>query len=137
MVLSLCLHWASPVYKGETAQPSSPLACKGSLNSPQRHGESTVLRLCWTQLGFPLVAEVGRLSPTARLEGGDFFPLGPRLSLIGVGLRTNMEAVQHLVHTHAHTYTHTHTQSERASEREWEVPWRDGTTKVVLAKGYT
>ena len=87
-----------PVQCIKHIQRSPTLGFKtGSLNSPQRRGESAVLRQCWAQLGFPLVADLPRLSPSARLEGGDFFPLAPRLSLIGVGLRTNLEAVQLLV----------------------------------------
>jgi len=65
-----------------------------NLNSPQRSGETTVLRLVWEILGVPIR---GSVEEPGKLEGGDFIPIDKELCLIGVGLRTNMEAVKQLM----------------------------------------
>ncbi len=44
--------------------------------------------------GLPIVGEI--VEP-GFLEGGDFFPLGPDLAMLGIGLRSNMEAAQQLM----------------------------------------
>eukprot|EP00163_Fabomonas_tropica_P032414 TRINITY_DN8108_c0_g1_i1.p1 TRINITY_DN8108_c0_g1~~TRINITY_DN8108_c0_g1_i1.p1 ORF type:complete len:293 (+),score=51.62 TRINITY_DN8108_c0_g1_i1:162-1040(+) len=61
------------------------------LAAPQRDNEVRVLRKCFELLGIPIV---GSVSAPGTLEGGDFIPLGTDLCLIGVGLRTNMQAVE-------------------------------------------
>ncbi len=40
---------------------------------------------------------VGQIDGDGFLEGGDFFPAGEDLALVGIGLRSNMEACQQLM----------------------------------------
>lgn len=40
---------------------------------------------------------VGEIKEPGYLEGGDFFPAGRDLGLVGVGLRSNFEACQQLM----------------------------------------
>lgn len=40
---------------------------------------------------------LGRITAPGFLEGGDYFPAGNDLALIGIGLRSNMEACQQLM----------------------------------------
>eukprot|EP00667_Euglena_gracilis_P009138 EG_transcript_9270 len=68
----------------------------GRPNSPQRAAEPQVTALCWEQLRVPVVGDV-RTVPGAFLEGGDFIPMGLGICYIGVGLRTNMKAVEYLM----------------------------------------
>jgi hypothetical protein len=44
--------------------------------------------------GLPIA---GRIHEPGFLEGGDFFPMGADLALVGVGLRSNVEACQQLM----------------------------------------
>lgn len=44
--------------------------------------------------GLPIA---GQITDPGYLEGGDFFPLGQDLALVGVGLRSNAEACQQLM----------------------------------------
>lgn len=44
--------------------------------------------------GLPIA---GRIAEPGFLEGGDFFPMGQDLALVGVGLRSNVEACQQLM----------------------------------------
>jgi arginine deiminase len=39
----------------------------------------------------------GQIEEPGFLEGGDFFPMGTDLALVGVGLRSNVEACQQLM----------------------------------------
>jgi arginine deiminase len=39
----------------------------------------------------------GHVTEPGFLEGGDFFPMGQDLALVGVGLRSNVEACQQLM----------------------------------------
>ena len=66
----------------------------GRLRLSQRQREVAIMRLCFLKLGMPVVGEI---AAPGYLEGGDFFPAGPELCLIGVGLRSNMEACQQLM----------------------------------------
>jgi arginine deiminase len=66
----------------------------GWFSTPQRRAESDLMRIVWEQLG---VSTVDQLDVPCALEGGDFFPLGEDVALIGVGLRTNMDAVKALL----------------------------------------
>lgn len=45
-------------------------------------------------IGLPVL---GRIEAPGYLEGGDFFPAGHDLALVGIGLRSNMEACQQLM----------------------------------------
>lgn len=47
-----------------------------------------------TTPGLPIA---GTISEPGFLEGGDFFPMGQDLALVGVGLRSNVEACQQLL----------------------------------------
>ena len=47
-----------------------------------RERETKVMKFCFTKLGVPIIGQV----PTpGKLEGGDFFPLGKDLCMVGVG----------------------------------------------------
>jgi arginine deiminase len=66
----------------------------GRLRSSQRQREVALMRLCFQKLGLPIIGEI---SQPGFLEGGDFFPAGADLALIGIGLRSNMEACEQLM----------------------------------------
>jgi arginine deiminase len=72
--------------------------CRGvvlaRLRSPQRQREVELLGFCFDKLGLPVV---GAIAAPGFLEGGDFFAAGRRLALIGVGLRSNVEACAQLM----------------------------------------
>eukprot|EP01134_Creolimax_fragrantissima_P003711 CFRG3711T1 len=63
------------------------------LSSEQRKAEIEVMKFVWKKLG---VQVVGEIPDPGRLEGGDFFALGDAC-MIGIGLRTNMEAIQYMM----------------------------------------
>eukprot|EP01119_Soliformovum_irregulare_P002721 TRINITY_DN1297_c0_g1_i1.p1 TRINITY_DN1297_c0_g1~~TRINITY_DN1297_c0_g1_i1.p1 ORF type:complete len:907 (-),score=155.10 TRINITY_DN1297_c0_g1_i1:52-2682(-) len=72
--------------------------CKGivmaSPSSPIRAPEVRVMKFCFNKLGLKIVGEI----PTpGRLEGGDFYPAGRDLCFIGVGHRSNMYAINHML----------------------------------------
>lgn len=64
----------------------------GRLNSETREDEVNLTKWCFNKLGMKVVGEI---PSSGRLEGGDFFPMGQDLCMIGVGVRTNMTAVWH------------------------------------------
>jgi arginine deiminase len=66
----------------------------GRFGAPQRRAETEIMALVWEQLG---VNPIARLKGLCELEGGDFFPLGKDLALLGVGQRTNVETVEMIV----------------------------------------
>jgi arginine deiminase len=66
----------------------------GRFSTPQRSAETAIMRIVWEQLGVP---PVDLLDVPCALEGGDFFPLREDVALLGVGLRTNMDAVRALL----------------------------------------
>eukprot|EP00879_Flechtneria_rotunda_P005256 GHRR01005541.1.p1 GENE.GHRR01005541.1~~GHRR01005541.1.p1 ORF type:complete len:392 (+),score=108.32 GHRR01005541.1:604-1779(+) len=66
----------------------------GRLRSQQRQREVDLMRYCFRKLGLPIAGDI--VEP-GYLEGGDFFPLGQDLALVGVGLRSNVEACQQLM----------------------------------------
>ncbi|KAN0033384.1 hypothetical protein ACTA71_002809 [Dictyostelium dimigraforme] len=65
-----------------------------SLSSPIRAPEVQVMKLCFEILGLPIVGEIPE---PGKLEGGDFYPVGRDLCLIGVGLRSNFYSVQYMM----------------------------------------
>jgi len=65
-----------------------------NLSSPIRSPEVQVMKLCFQILGLPIVGEI---PCPGKLEGGDFYPCGPDLCFIGVGLRSNFYAVQYMM----------------------------------------
>lgn len=65
----------------------------GRLSSPIRQAEVEVMKFCFNKLNIPIVGNI--VSP-GTLEGGDFYSAGSDLSMIGIGLRSNMNAVQQL-----------------------------------------
>ncbi|GJQ10253.1 hypothetical protein GpartN1_g2044.t1 [Galdieria partita] len=66
----------------------------GRPSSVQREHEVNVMEFCFRKMGFSIV---DRIPAPAHLEGGDFFPAGDDLCFIGVGLRTDMNAVQYML----------------------------------------
>ncbi|GBF90210.1 arginine deiminase [Raphidocelis subcapitata] len=66
----------------------------GRLRSQQRQREVELMRFCFNKLGLPIV---GAIEAPGFLEGGDFFPLGRDLALLGVGLRSNEAAAAQLM----------------------------------------
>lgn len=56
------------------------------LRSVQRSKEVELLKFCFRKIGLPIVGEV---QAPGYLEGGDFYPAGKDLCLIGIGLRSN------------------------------------------------
>lgn len=64
------------------------------LRSEQRRKEVDVMQFCFEKLKLPVV---GRIPAPGHLEGGDFFPAGADLCLVGVGLRSDMAAVQYML----------------------------------------
>jgi len=64
----------------------------GHPNSITRAGEVRITKHCLEKVGLPIAAVVP--SP-GKLEGGDFFPVGDDLCMIGMGLRTNMFAIHY------------------------------------------
>jgi arginine deiminase len=66
----------------------------GRFAMEQRLPENDLMAIIWEELG---VRPYHRLSFPANLEGGDFFPLGRNLALLGVGLRTNMDGAHELL----------------------------------------
>ena len=66
------------------------------LNSPQREIETKILSLCLKKLGIQPLLDLSKLDKSAYLEGGDFFMLGDT-ALIGTGMRTNIQAIHHLM----------------------------------------
>jgi arginine deiminase len=67
-------------------------------STPHRQTETNVMKFVWDQLG---VQTIDRLKFPCALEGGDFFPLGKDVALLGVGLRTNMDAAHALLRSDA------------------------------------
>lgn len=66
----------------------------GRLRSPQRALEVDLMAFCFHKLGLPVL---GSITEPGFLEGGDFFPAGPGLALLGIGLRSNMDAARQLM----------------------------------------
>eukprot|EP00456_Euglypha_rotunda_P020363 TRINITY_DN1782_c0_g1_i17.p1 TRINITY_DN1782_c0_g1~~TRINITY_DN1782_c0_g1_i17.p1 ORF type:complete len:383 (+),score=43.53 TRINITY_DN1782_c0_g1_i17:173-1321(+) len=64
------------------------------LNSSQRLRETQIMKAVWANLG---ASVIGEISGNGRLEGGDYFPAKPDLSMLGIGLRTNFEAAHYLM----------------------------------------
>ena len=72
--------------------------CRGvvmaRLRSPQRQLEVDLMRFALRKLGLPII---GQIEAPGFLEGGDFFAAGRSLAMVGIGLRSNMEACQQLM----------------------------------------
>lgn len=66
----------------------------GRLRSPQRNLEVSLMRFCLQKLGLNVI---GQIEEPGFLEGGDFFPVSRDLALVGVGLRSNVEACLQLM----------------------------------------
>lgn len=64
------------------------------LRSPQRARETDILLFCLRKLGLHVI---GRVPVPGYLEGGDFFPAGDKLSLLGLGMRTDHKAAEYLL----------------------------------------
>ncbi|KAL0212099.1 hypothetical protein RCL1_005725 [Eukaryota sp. TZLM3-RCL] len=65
-----------------------------NLNSTQRAGEIAVMKFCLEKLGLNVL---GMVQGKGRLEGGDFFPFGDDMCFVGIGLRSNIEAINQLM----------------------------------------
>jgi arginine deiminase len=70
----------------------------GRFETEQRRPESELMTVVWEELG---IRPIAQMTSPCTLEGGDFFPLGPELALLGVGLRTNLHAAQALLENDA------------------------------------
>lgn len=68
-----------------------------NMNSAQRLPETRIIRSCYTHLGLSPILEI---NGEGRLEGGDYIPAGT-FSLIGCGMRTNMEAIRQIMEADA------------------------------------
>lgn len=66
----------------------------GRLRSAQRQLEVELMKFCFKKLGMPVLGEIAE---PGFLEGGDFFPSGHDLALVGIGLRSNFEACKQLM----------------------------------------
>lgn len=66
----------------------------GRLRSPQRALEVDLMAFCFHKLGLPVL---GGIAAPGFLEGGDFFPAGRDLALLGIGLRSNQDAAAQLM----------------------------------------
>jgi len=64
----------------------------GQPNSTTRAGEVAITQFCFEKIGLNII---GKIPSPGKLEGGDFFPMGEDLCMIGMGLRTNMFAVNY------------------------------------------
>eukprot|EP01010_Urceolus_cornutus_P003861 NODE_570_length_1527_cov_155.816644_g431_i0.p2 GENE.NODE_570_length_1527_cov_155.816644_g431_i0~~NODE_570_length_1527_cov_155.816644_g431_i0.p2 ORF type:complete len:229 (-),score=52.19 NODE_570_length_1527_cov_155.816644_g431_i0:30-716(-) len=64
------------------------------LASRQRQKEVRVMNFCWKKMGFQVI---GRIPEPGRLEGGDFIPAGKDLCFIGIGMRSNIDAVKYML----------------------------------------
>ena len=71
--------------------PRGHVICR--MNSSQRFPETRIIKSCYRHLGVKPILEI---SGEGRLEGGDYFPAGT-LSLIGCGMRTNLEAIEQMM----------------------------------------
>uniref|UniRef100_A0A7S0ZC49 Arginine deiminase n=2 Tax=Timspurckia oligopyrenoides TaxID=708627 RepID=A0A7S0ZC49_9RHOD len=67
----------------------------GRLRSEQRRGEVDVLEFCHRKLGLRVIGRIP--GPDCYLEGGDFFPAGPDLCMVGIGPRSNLGAVKYMM----------------------------------------
>lgn len=63
------------------------------MNSGQRAAETDIIELCYNHLGLKPIL---RIEGAGRLEGGDYFPAGT-ISLIGCGMRTNIEGIRQVM----------------------------------------
>mmetsp|Transcript_38930 Transcript_38930/g.110193 ORF Transcript_38930/g.110193 Transcript_38930/m.110193 type:complete len:362 (-) Transcript_38930:174-1259(-) len=72
--------------------------CKGvvmaRLRSVQRQNEVDLMKTVLTKIGLDVISEIDE---PGFLEGGDFFAAGRDLALLGVGLRSNLEAAKQLM----------------------------------------
>ncbi|KAG1663777.1 hypothetical protein FOA52_011828 [Chlamydomonas sp. UWO 241] len=66
----------------------------GRLRSLQRLREVMVMNFVFRKLGLKVIGSI--INP-GYLEGGDFFPIGKDLCMLGIGLRSNMAACQQLM----------------------------------------
>ena len=66
----------------------------GHLNSKQREFETEIMKLVFNNLNINIIGEVPN---NCYLEGGDFIPLNNNLCLLGIGLRTNLNAAYYLM----------------------------------------
>ena len=64
------------------------------LRSVQRTREVELLEFCFRKIGLPVI---GAITAPGYLEGGDFFPAGPELCFVGIGIRSNREAAHMLM----------------------------------------
>ena len=67
----------------------------GRFETSQRRFETYLMRAVWKQLGVNVIASCEGASDIS-LEGGDFFPVNEDLSILGVGIRTNINAARFL-----------------------------------------
>ena len=66
----------------------------GRFGAQQRRDENELMSFVWPQLG---IQPIGRIESPGTIEGGDFIPLSTDCMMLGVGLRTNMNAAHQLM----------------------------------------
>lgn len=64
------------------------------LRSTQRRKEVEIMEFCFRKVGLNVI---GKVPEPGHLEGGDFFPVGKDLSLLGVGPRSDWVAAKYLL----------------------------------------
>ena len=67
----------------------------GRCGATQRSFETVLMKAVWKQLGVPLIASCEDQEEIT-LEGGDFFPFGEDMCMLGVGVRTNLRGARFL-----------------------------------------
>ncbi len=68
-----------------------PISLEKILFKPSMYVQVSLLQFCLEKIGVPII---GAIEAPGYLEGGDFFVAGRDLCMVGIGLRSNMEAVQ-------------------------------------------
>eukprot|EP00798_Chlamydomonas_sp_ICE-L_P002145 gene2145-18194_t len=83
------------VYTRDQSIVTSKGIVMGQMNSKKRQFEVKVMKFCFEKLGLPVIGEVS--GGDAVLEGDDFYPCGEHLCILGIGMRSNLEAAQQLM----------------------------------------
>ena len=68
----------------------------GKTRTSQRKYEHRIMRQVFKNIGADIIGEIEE-EPKAFLEGGDFFVARENLSMLGVGLRTNIYGAYYLM----------------------------------------
>lgn len=69
----------------------------GQFQAPQRRREQILALIFWKCLGVRVVGDCREGGPNCMLEGGDFIPASPGLSMMGIGLRSTYVGAHYLM----------------------------------------